>query len=213
MKPILETLQAILFDLDGTLLDTREFMYQAFEYTFQEYHLPVVSRASLVPLIGGSLESIYEHIVPSHHCHELCDTHRSFQETNLHLSVLYPKVETTLAALQKQGIRLAVVTTRSKRTSVRTLENAGIAKYFDVVVSGEDVTKLKPDPEPLLCALSKLGIAPAQAVMVGDTAADVLASKSAGIRTVAVTYGFGGKIIGQHHPDYVIDEIEMLLQL
>lgn len=210
---MLKTLQAILFDLDGTLLDTREFMYQAFEYTFQQYNLPVVPRDSLTALVGGSLESIYEHIVPSHNCHELCDTHRSFQEMHLHLSVLYPNVETTLAALQKQGIRLAVVTTRSKRTSVRTLENAGIVQYFDVVVSGEDVTKLKPDPEPLRYALSKLCIGPAQAVMVGDTAADILAGKRAGTRTIAVTYGFGGQIISQHHPDYVIDDLEMLLQL
>jgi pyrophosphatase PpaX len=209
---MLNTVQAILFDVDGTLLDTREFIYQAFEHTFQQHHLPMVSRDNLAARLGQSLESIYECMVPSHNCHLLCDTHRSFQENNLHLSVLFPHVETTLTALQKRGIRLAVVTTRSRRTSVRTLENAGIARFFEVVVSGEDVTNLKPDPEPLRYALTKLGIAPDQAVMVGDTAADVLAGKSAGTRTIAVTYGFGGPMIRQYNPDFVIDDIEMLLQ-
>ncbi len=213
MDPMLKTLQAILFDVDGTLLDTREFVYQAFEHTFQQYNLPAISRDSLATLIGGSLESIYECLVPALNYHVLSDTHRSFQETHLHLSVLFPHVETTLAALHGQGIRLAAVTTRSKRTSLQTLENAGIARFFEVVVSGEDVTKLKPDPEPLLCALNKLCIAPNQAVMVGDTATDVLAGKSAGTRTIAVTYGFAGHIISQYHPDYVIDDIDRLLQL
>jgi pyrophosphatase PpaX len=206
-------MQAILFDVDGTLLDTKEFMYQAFEHTFQQHNLPVVNRDQIALLVGSSLESIYEKMAPSVNPHLLCDTHRSFQEMNLHLSVPFPHVETTLAVLQKRGVRLAVVTTRSKRTSVRTLENAGIAQFFEVVVSGEDVAKLKPDPEPLLYALNKLHIASDQSVMVGDTAADVLAGKNAGTRTVAVTYGFGGQTIRQHHPDVVIDDIAMLLQL
>ena len=213
MEPMLKTLQAILFDVDGTLLDTREFMYQAFEHTCQEYNVPGVTRDRLAALVGSSLESIYESLAPSHDYRVLCDTHRSFQETHLHLSVLFPNVETTLAALQKRGVRLAAVTTRSKRTSVRTLENAGIARFFDVVVSGEDVTNLKPDPEPLLYALNKLRTAPSQAAMVGDTAADVLAGKSAGTRTVAVTYGFAGQTIKQYSSDYVIDTIETLLRL
>lgn len=210
---MLKTLEAILFDVDGTLLDTREFMYQAFEHTFRAHNLPVATRDHLAALVGSSLESIYERITPTIDCHILCDTHRTFQETHLHLSVLFPQVAATLAALQQQGLRLAVVTTRSKRTSVRTLENAGIAAFFEVIVSGEDVTRLKPDPEPLLYALGKLGIAPDRAAMVGDTAADVQAGKSAGTYTIAVTYRFAGQTIRESKPDYVIDDFSILLTL
>lgn len=206
-------IKAILFDLDGTLLDTREFIYRAFEHTFERHNLPVIARDSLAKLMGGSLESIYEGIAPFLDCHVLCDTHRSFQEANLHLSVLFPYVEITLDTLRKRGIKLAVVTTRSKRTSIRTLETAGIDAYFDVVVSGEDVTRLKPDPEPLLYALGKLGIPANQSAMVGDTEADVLAGKSAGAYTVAVTYGFAGRGIIQSNPDLIIEDIRAVLQL
>jgi pyrophosphatase PpaX len=210
---MLNTLQAILFDLDGTLLDVNEFIFQAFEHTVQHYDLPAISRDKIAMHLGGSLESIYAQMLPSHNCHDLCEIHRTFQQANMHLSVPFPHVETTLAALQKMNIRMAVVTTRSKRTSIKNIESAGISKYFEFVVSGEDVSNLKPHPEPIFYALNRLGVSPEHSVMVGDTEADVLAGKSAGTRTIGVTYGFGGQLIYQFNPDYVLDDIESLLQL
>jgi pyrophosphatase PpaX len=203
-------INTILFDLDGTLLDTREFIYQAFEHTFHCHELSVLSRPHLATLMGGSLESIYALLAPAHDPHRLCDTHRSFQEKHLDLAVLFPQVEATLADLYNRGMKMAVVTTRSKRTSLFTLQKAGIAGFFEVVVSGEDVTKLKPDPEPLRCALDKLQAAASQAVMVGDTEVDILAGKNAGLRTIAVTYGFAGAAIAQSAPDFLINKIEAI---
>ncbi|MBZ0293697.1 MAG: HAD-IA family hydrolase [Anaerolineae bacterium] len=204
-------IKAVLFDVDGTLLDTHEFVYQAFEHTFRAHALHTLSRASITNLMGKPLETIYQQLAPALDSHQLGETHRAFQETHLHLSQPFPHVRSTLDTLARKGIRLAVTTTRSRRTSTGTLERAGIAACFEVIISAEDVTRHKPDPQPLWMALEKLGVTPAQAVMVGDTLADVQAGKNAGTQTVGVTYGFAGPAIAASQPDHVIDDIASLL--
>jgi pyrophosphatase PpaX len=118
-----------------------------------------------------------------------------------------------LHALRVAGLRLAAITTRSRHTSLATLARAGLAGYLDVVLSCEDVTQIKPHPEPLLQALGRVGVAPAAALMVGDPDADILAGRAAGVRTVGVSYGFHGAAIAAHAPDIVIDALVELLPI
>ncbi len=203
-------IQAILFDIDGTLLDTTEFIFQAYEHTLQLYNLPVFPREKLSNVMGQSLESIYQRLAPQYTPELLCEVHRTFQEAHLDLSFPFEGVEEILRTLHKNKIKMAAITTRSRRTSAKTLEGAGIAHYFDVIISGEDVKKIKPDPEPLLLALRKLHVKPQNAVMIGDTDADILAGKNAGTHTIGVTYGFQGEKITQSNPDYVVRDLDGL---
>lgn len=205
--------KAVLFDLDGTLLDTREFIYQAYEHTFKFHNLPPVSREKLSGVMGEPLEDCYRHFVSSQDIEVLCETHRTFQTENLHLSVPFPHTEDTLNKLRDAGIKTAVITTRSRRTSQDTLELAGIRNKIDVLISGEDQIKPKPNPEPLLNALKQLKVEPEEAVMVGDTNVDVLAGKNAKTKTIGVTYGFHGKRIVESNPDYVIDDIVEIIPI
>jgi pyrophosphatase PpaX len=185
--------KAVLFDLDGTLLDTTEFIYQAYEHTFKSHNLSPVSREELSGVMGKPLGDCYRHFFSSQDIEVLCETHRTFQTENLHLSVPFLHTEDTLNKLREAGIKTAVITTRSRRTSQDTLELAGIRDKIDVLISGEDQTKHKPNPESLFNALKQLQVEPEEAIMVGDTDADVLAGKNAKTKTVGVTYGFQGK--------------------
>lgn len=197
-------IQAVLFDVDGTLLDTTEFIYQGFVHTLAHHGHQPRTREELGAIMGQGLDRCYAALAPGDDPAVLVETHRSWQGENLHLSVSFPGVEDALSRLRDAGMRLAAITNRSRRTSVVTLERAGLVHYFAVVLSFEDMPRAKPEPDGLLIALERLGVAAEYAVMVGDTDNDILAGKAAGMRTVGVSYGFHGHAITDHNPDVVV---------
>ena len=202
------SLRAVLLDVDGTILDTREFILSAIEHARAAGGLPVLGRHELAAQVGRPLEAIYadwtDEPAP------LVEAHRAFQAQHLHLAAAFPGAAETLGTLIHAGLRLAAVTSRSRRTSTRTLELAGLAPFFDAVVSAEDVAALKPDPAPLLHALGLLGERAAHAAMVGDTRHDIEAGQALAMFTVGATYGFAGEAIRAATPDRVISDIRDL---
>jgi pyrophosphatase PpaX len=209
----MKNIKAVLFDIDGTLLDTTEYIYQAFENTFRFYRLPVPSREELSSQIGKSLQQCYEHFITNISFDDLRETHRSFQADNLHLSKPYANTIRTLEELKRRGFNIAAVTARGGSMLFKTLELAGIDKFFDVIVTADDVKKMKPDPEAFLKALEILGIDKKNAVIVGDTDSDILAGKSANIYTIGVTYGFHGERINDSNPDFVVNDISEITSI
>jgi len=205
--PHRDRLQAVLFDVDGTLLDTTEFIYGGFDFTLAAHGWPPTQRERYARVMGKPLERCYAELAPGCDAALLCETHRTWQSDNLHLSVPYPGAIDVLAQLRAAGLRLAAITSRSRRTSVHTLEQAVLAGLLNLILSYEDVSAIKPDPAPLLLALERLEVPPAAALMVGDTDADILAGRAAGVATVGVTYGFHGTAIIAHAPDATIDTI------
>lgn len=206
-------LRAVLFDVDGTLLDTTEFIYGGFDHTLAAHGHAAVQRPRYAAVMGKPLDVCYTELAPGCDPVLLCETHRTWQADNLHLSTPYPETIRVLRALRDAGLRLAAITSRSRRTSVHTIERAGLAEYLDLILSAEDVTAIKPDPAPLLFALERLDVPPAAAMMVGDTDADILAGRAAGVYTVGATYGFHGTEILAHAPDATIDTLADLIPL
>lgn len=206
-------IRTILFDIDGTILDTEEFVLRSFEFAFTAKGYVAPTRDVIRPHIGRPLEAIYADFALGGDADELTRTHRWFQTQNLRLSQPYPGARETLEALRAAGIRMAAVTSRSRLTSTTTLELAGVLEFFGAIVSAEDVTALKPDPEPMLAALAGLGLTPADAIaaaVVGDTHNDIGAGKAVGAFTVAATYGFHGEDVLEAAPDAVIRDIAEL---
>ncbi len=210
----MKEIEAALFDIDGTLLNTREFVYQAYKHTFHLHGLPLWLLEEIEPIMatGMSLEKSYRFFSLSEDVSELCETHRSYQLEHLYLSVPFPNTVETLKILKNARIKTAAVTSRSRRTSINTLEISGIIGYFDAIISGEDVGNPKPHPEPLLKALKQLEVHPEKAVMIGDTEADIIAGKRGGIKTIGVSYGFCASI-AKCSPDFIIDDIAFVIPL
>jgi pyrophosphatase PpaX len=202
-----------LFDIDGTLLDTKEFILQATEHSLAHYGYVVPDRSVIAPLVGEKFETYYFKLTGQQEVTDLINKHREFQVANLHLSTPFEGTPETLQFLHAQGCKLAAVTSRSKITSLDTLEQAGLLHFFDTVISSEDTPEVKPSPEPLLLALERLGKTPEQAVMVGDSHFDVEAGKNAGTKTVRATYGFHTDNLNDPKPDHFIDAIGELLVL
>ncbi|MGQ7789262.1 phosphoglycolate phosphatase [Shigella flexneri] len=126
--------------------------------------------------------------------------------------VLFPHVADTLGALQAKGLPLGLVTNKPTPFVAPLLEALDIAKYFSVVIGGDDVQNKKPHPDPLLLVAERMGIAPQQMLFVGDSRNDIQAAKAAGCPSVGLTYGYNyGEAIDLSQPDVIYQFINDLL--
>lgn len=201
-------IEAVLFDADGTLVNTQSWVNGGFEYSLWKNSLPKVSRAEINKLGGLSLRECYKVLAPDFSDpQQLFTDHKRFQERNPQLAVLFEGALETINSLRSVGIKTGVVTARTRDSSLKMLKRLGISDVMDVIVSHEDVANQKPHPEPVLKALSALNVPPENAVMVGDTKPDIVAGKAAGLLTVGVTYGFEGQKIKEHGADWVVEDI------
>lgn len=211
--------KGILFDIDLTLLDTKAFICQAYNYTLTTHNLPLQSEEEIVRRMGMPLEKVYEDFTSLSLASTvlqstLWETHRLWQEKphNLLLAQPFPHTKETLISLS-QDYAIAAVTTRSKRTSIKTLEGTGLLPFISVVISREDISHPKPHPEPLLRAITLLDILPTHAVMIGDADPDIQAGKNAHIKTIGVTWGSCGMDIAKSSPDGIAQDIRDIPQL
>lgn len=210
----MKEITTLLFDIDGTLLDTSEFIFQATEHALATLKYPVPERSFMGKFVGIPFLDYYVNIAgSSKDVEKLMDIHREFQHSNFHLAELFTSTAETLRKLKERGYKLGAVTSRSKKTSEQTLIDAGIFDLFDVVLSAEDTKDLKPHPEPLLKALKHMKEIPERAIMIGDSHLDVEAGKNAGTKTIRATYGFHKDNLHNPEPDFFISDIKDLLDL
>lgn len=205
-------IKAVLFDIDGTILDTLDFVFSAVKYTLRKYKYRI-SKKILTEAAGRPLLEYYQFILPSEDHEKLANTHRDFQKDKHTMNKPFPNVKKVLQKLKKAKIKIAGVSNRSRESLIKSLQTAGIYEFFDVIVAVEDVERPKPHKDHPLKALESLGIDKGLSIMVGDAENDILAGKNAGIETVGVTYGWIGEEIKKSKPDFVIDKIEDLLKI
>lgn len=206
-----QAIEAAIFDVDGMLLDTREFIFQAYEYTLASHGHEVPDRSVIARQIGRSLPDCYEAFAPEGELITLCDTHHEFQSEQLHLITPYEGLVEMLDTLQQNRIKLGAFSSR-KGNLIPSLKNAGVLNYFGVVVQGSDVLRHKPHPEGLLKALAALAVEPSRASMSGDAVVDIEAGKAAGVAlTIGITHGFGTREdLETAKPDFVVDDLQSI---
>jgi len=185
-------IRAVLFDIDGTLLDTRDAWIAAFDAGLAAIHRTGISGSVAAQWIGTPIEVIY-----AERCglsdDDLAKAVRVFQRVEAE-SVRqgmrpYPRVREMLASLG--AWRLAAVTNKRHDTTVEALRISGLHSFFEVVLGGDSVPHKKPAPDPVLKAAGVLRVSPAECAVVGDTENDVRAAKQAGARSIGVTWGYG----------------------
>ena len=203
--------KAVLFDIDGTLLNSWDFIFEAVKYALATHKYQYPSADKIRQALGRPLIEFYQVLSPGVDPLPLAKTHHEFQQNKLDLIKLFPGTRKTLAALRNKGFLLAAVSNRKRDSLLPSLEHAKILEYFSIVVSAEEVENPKPHPDHLLFALKHLQVKPVHSYMVGDTDNDILAGKSAKVKTVGVTYGSLGMEIKNYHPDFIINDISELL--
>ncbi len=212
-------IDTILFDFDGTLMDTNDVILKSWQFTFEQIRGERADDAVLLATFGEPLELTMHNFFGGtpEDVERNIEIYRSYQrEHYLDLIDLFPGVYEMLEKVKAAGFRTALVTSRMKLTAYEGLKKYGIEKFFDYILTADDVTKHKPDPQPALTALKKLGSSPERAVMLGDTKQDILCAKNAGIVSVLVDWSMAipkGTASGDYIPDYCLDEPGHLLKL
>ena len=187
--------QALVFDLDGTLVDSLPDLRAALNEMLRGLARRELSANEVRGMIGdGSHALVGRALRATGEVVDLENAHQRFldiyEAAPTRLSRLYPDVETTLRALVELGARLAVCTNKQQAATLAVLEGFNIAKYFEVIVGGDIVPFRKPDPRHLLAALDQLRVSPTESVMIGDNENDHAAGRAAGTAVILMRYGY-----------------------
>jgi pyrophosphatase PpaX len=181
----------LLFDLDGTLVDTIELLCQSMEFAFEDYHGPRPTRDQWIAGIGTTLRSQLQPFTRDPADLDwLVARHRIFQTEHFAaMTAPYPGVTDVLTALHKAGHPLGVVTSKFHALALKVLDHVGYTPLFSVVIGGDSVTNPKPHPEPVRLALQRLGVGQEGALFVGDSPHDIKSGNAAGVATAACLWG------------------------
>jgi phosphoglycolate phosphatase len=208
----------ILFDLDGTLIDSTEAILESFGVAFKVHGKEAPDDEAIKAEIGHPLDVMFptlgvaeEEVVAYVHAYKM-----HYREISCAKTVLLPQAREAVM-LASEHATLGVVTTKTAKYSVELLEHMGLMSYFDVLVGREDVENPKPHPEPILKALSKLQSNKSKYWMIGDTPMDILAAKAANINSVAVTCGYADEAMLSEHTDNLsktaLEAVKFITQL
>lgn len=207
------SINTILFDLDGTLLDTNELIQKSFEYTF-EYFGYSFTKEEILQFNGPPLMETFSKVNPDL-AEEMVKVYRKHNHENHEKYVkLFPNVKETLDVLKENGKKLAIVTAKMRSGVELGLQLTKIKQYFDAIVTIDDVKNPKPHPEPVLKAMSELDVEKDESIMVGDNYHDIESGKNAGIKTVGVAWSVKGEdYLRQFKPTYMIDDMKDLIPI
>lgn len=179
----------VLFDLDGTLIDSGAIILASFKHATSTVLGRVVPDEELAALVGGTSLHEQMRMLDATRVEELVQAYREHNEPLHDELVAFEGVEHVLRTLKRQGRRLGIVTAKRRRTVDLAFAVLPLERHFDAVVTTESTARHKPHPEPVLTALEQLRASPEQSAFVGDSPFDVRAGRAAGVFTVAVSWG------------------------
>lgn len=208
-------MRTVLFDLDGTIVNTNELIIKTFMHVIDKHLDKPYTREQIIPYMGMTLEEQLQIFSGKEEVSHLVKEYRTYNnEHHDELVQEFPHVLEVIRALHEKGIKLGVVTTKIRHTAMRALELFGLRPYMDVIITVEDVQHPKPHAEPILTAISQLNADPASTLMVGDSAADLLSAHAAGVRSAAVAWSLKGtKELQKYDPDYILNDMTDLYDL
>lgn len=200
-------LEAVLFDLDGTVINTNNLILASWKHTLQR-HLGKCPRDGEIIRYFGEPLMVTMRRYGGDKAEEMCETYLKFNRA-MHDTMIsgFEGMDDTIRELKAIGIKVGIVTSKKRSLAEKGLEVFGLLKLMDVVVTVEDTKLGKPNPDPLLKAFEILHVSPDKVVYVGDARYDILCGKNAGCRTCAVKYSMVPiKELMDCGPDYFIEK-------
>lgn len=184
-----ERLSCVIFDIDGTLTSTNDLIFATFNHVAEKHLGRAFTPGEIIGLFGppeeGAVEKVFGAAMVPQVMDEMCAFYRAKHPA---MARLHDGMDEALRVLKGLGVRLAVFTGKGRRTTAITLEVLGLTHFFDMIVTGNDVVRHKPHGEGIVRILEGLQVAAEETVMVGDSMADVRASREAGVVMAAVVW-------------------------
>jgi phosphoglycolate phosphatase len=215
---------AVIFDLDGTLIDSIDIYFTIVENALKRLNLPAVSRNQIIAA-AESEEFKWELVLPQE---VLSRKEEIIDETWAVINEIAPQMfadnleliqgaDRIVENLSSGGLKIGLVTSTQSQyleTKMQPLKKAGVDKLFEAIITSDDVEKRKPAPDPLIACAQQLELKPGGCVYVGDTTTDIKAGKAAGMRTVGVLTGFDEYgTLEIENPDAIIESVRNLMEV
>ena len=212
----MKKIDAVLFDLDGTLINTNEIIVASYRHAYSR-HLPnlTISDQEIIDDIGPTLRMIFsKHTNDQYLIDTLIETYRTYYtENEKKYHYLYPNVVETLQELKNHNLKLAIVTSKFKDAAWPSFSYYKLEQFFDAFIALDDVKNPKPDKEPVEKALKLLGN-PQNAIMIGDNQGDILSGKNANILTAGVAWSIKGAThLKKVNPDFIFEDMRDIINL
>ncbi|MCP4568576.1 MAG: HAD family hydrolase [FCB group bacterium] len=209
----LACIKNIIFDLDGTLIDSSEGVIEATNYALtslgQKPRLP----EEIKRFIGYPLDIMFPSFCDAPIAELKAAFQRNARESMIASSVPLPGVNKVLPLFPAKGLTMAIATTKFSIHTTGIVEKLGWGKYFAALVSGDEVKRVKPAPDIVELALARLEGNTADSIMIGDTVNDIKAAHAAGIKAIAIRSPFGNDDFGASEPDFILERFSDLKQL
>jgi pyrophosphatase PpaX len=204
----------LLFDLDGTVLDTTDLIMQSFQYTFLVHYNRQLLLPDIHPFFGKTLRAAMEVLGPDK-VDELITTYREFNLTHHDdLTKTFMGMAEALQQVHNAGIPMAIVTSKTSEMALRGLKLFNMECFFPVVIGVYECKRHKPDPEPVQQALARLQLSAAECLMVGDSPYDIISARAAGVQTAAVRWSsVPWEDIIAAKPNYILEKPADLLSI
>jgi phosphoglycolate phosphatase len=215
----------LLFDLDGTLVDSVPDLAFSVNQTLIELGLTPFDQDIIRGWVGNGANVLIQRALSgSADISKALDStllkqaleifYQSYQRHNCIETCLYSDVLETLTELKNRGYRLVIITNKPERFISPIIDGLALNGLFELIIGGDTLNKRKPDPLPLEHACQQLSVDTNQCVMIGDSKNDILAAKAAKIQSIALTYGYNyGEDISKYQPEVVLDNFADLLQI
>ena len=211
--PRLSPYRAAVFDLDGTVVDSVELIIVSFQHAIREVLGREISREDAITWVGRPLKEQME-LFSLERADELVEVYREFNHREHdRMLKLYEGIQHLLESLRRAGVKVGLVTSKSRFTTQMAFDLTGIEGYFDASVCADEAAGNKPSPAPILACLAQLGVEPPAAAYVGDSPSDIQAALAAGVAAVAVTWGvFPADRLEAEKPDLLVHTISELAE-
>ncbi|MFC5398408.1 phosphoglycolate phosphatase [Undibacterium jejuense] len=216
-------IQALIIDLDGTMLDTAPDFLMAINRMRAEFALPPISLDMIKTMVGKGSEHLIQQVLAIDFDAEQSRQHfnaamgsyqRHYLAINGDQATLYPDVIAGLQAMRAQSLRLACVTNKPLAFARPLMQKKGLSGYFEVIFGGDSFPRKKPDPMPLSEVCKLFGLPPAQVVAIGDSSNDAQAARAAGCPVLTVPYGYNhGEAIQNIQSDGIVETLLEAAQL
>lgn len=206
-------IQTVLFDLDGTILDSNELINASFAYTFKQYGYSF-TKEEITHFNGPPLRESFAKVDPDQ-VEEMIQTYRAFNIDKHETYIkLFPNVIETLEQLKEQHIDIGIVTSKMRSSVEVGMEMTGLNRYFETIVTIDDVSESKPHPESVIKAMKQLNGEAHSTIMVGDNYHDIIAGQRAGVRTAGVAWSSKGEdYLASYKPTYMLQNMKHLLEI
>jgi HAD superfamily hydrolase (TIGR01509 family) len=204
-------IKLVVFDLDGTIMDSGETIYLSTIKTFETLKLAVnLPRHELDKRIGAHFKDIFDELnIEVDDIEGFIDVYKTLYFNFIDTTILYPNIEKLLALLKSKNILIALLTTKAQDQADLIIDHFNLRKYFNYVLGRRIGLAVKPSPEPLLHICKTLSIEPQNTLMVGDSELDIQCGKAAGTKTCGVTWGYrNAGLLEIEKPDYLISIVE-----